>query len=68
MKTKYFEGQDLICIETLAIDIETYGTDFYKDRMYSIDTITCDGIYIYTESGSSVLLTEKEVDKYFKSI
>jgi hypothetical protein len=57
--------QKLECIKQFVGDKEQYGIDFIAGNIYEVDDIDDNGIYIITESGSSVLLNAEEINKIF---
>lgn len=50
--------------ENINFDFEEYGIDFIKDNVYQVFR---DG-YIETENGSSICLSNEEIEKYFEII
>jgi len=50
----------------MALDEESYGIDCYVNLKYKITSEDPEGFYVETESGSEVLLSESEIQEYFK--
>jgi hypothetical protein len=57
--------QKLKCIKQFAGDKEQYGIDFIVGNVYEIEDMNDDGIYIITESGSSILLKMEDINELF---
>ena len=66
MGKQYQKGQELLCIKQMALDEESYGIDCYVNLKYKITSEDPEGFYVETESGSEVLLSESEIQEYFK--
>lgn len=56
-----------ICLKEYVGNIEEYGVDFISNKTYFVNDIKRDEIYITSESGTDVMLTEKELQEHFKT-
>lgn len=58
-----------LCLHTFAADKKEYGIDFYKGKMYSGRVEDKEHWYVNsTENGTSVLMSNEEMEKYFKQL